>query len=184
MTGIIQRIFGHQKTGQVEMPANTSTPTDTEKKIEPPQLIAGCAQSVGKQRDHNEDSLFMLSTTLATENGHIPFGLYIVADGMGGHKHGEIASSIAVRTLAAHIVQKLYTPLLNSKAAIPSESIQEILQDGILEAHRAILDEVPGGGTTLTAVLITGEQMTFAHVGDSRAYIITEDGNIKALSRR
>jgi serine/threonine protein phosphatase PrpC len=183
MTGIIQRIFGHQKTGQVEMPANTSTPTDTEKKIEPPQLIAGCAQSVGKQRDHNEDSLFMLSTTLATENGHIPFGLYIVADGMGGHKHGEIASSIAVRTLAAHIVQKLYTPLLNSKAAIPSESIQEILQDGILEAHRAILDEVPGGGTTLTAVLITGEQMTFAHVGDSRAYIITEDGNIKALTR-
>ena len=50
-----------------------------------------------------------------------------------------------------------------------SESIQEIMENGVKEAHRAVQRQAPGGGTTLTAALVLGEQVTMAHVGDSRA---------------
>jgi protein phosphatase len=136
---------------------------------------------VGKQRDHNEDALFTLTTSLSDSSP--PFGLYIVADGMGGHQHGEVASNLAVRSLATHIVSKLYTPLLNPRPSTPGESLQEIMQSGVQEAHRAIMKQVPGGGTTLTAALVIGDQATIAHVGDSRAYMIAADGRMEALTR-
>jgi serine/threonine protein phosphatase PrpC len=151
--------------------------------LEPPQLIVGCAQSAGKQRDHNEDALFTLTTTLVNNYNNISFGLYIVADGMGGHQYGEVASSIAIRTMASSIVRKLYTPLLSPKPNPPDESLLEIMQEGVQEAHRAITKQVPGGGTTLTAALILGNQMTIAHVGDSRAYLIDDDSQLEALTR-
>jgi len=63
--------------------------------IEPQQLIYGCAQSIGKQRDHNEDCVFALSIAIGGEKSSYPLGLYVVADGMGGHQYGEVASSAA-----------------------------------------------------------------------------------------
>jgi protein phosphatase len=151
--------------------------------LQPPQLIVGVAQSVGKQRDQNEDAVFTLTTTLTSDNNTLPFGLYIVADGMGGHQHGEVASGIAIRSMASYIVRKLYTPLLSPKPNPPSESLLEIMQEGVQDAHKAITRQVPGGGTTLTAALILGNQMTIAHVGDSRAYLINRNGQIEPLTR-
>ena len=52
-------------------------------RFEPPQLILGCARSVGQQREHNEDSLFTLSATVAGHSASMPFGVFIIADGMG-----------------------------------------------------------------------------------------------------
>jgi protein phosphatase len=155
----------------------------TRQHLEPPQFIVGCAQSIGKQRDHNEDALFTLTTTLTTDFSNVPFGLYIVADGMGGHQHGEVASGIAIRSMSSYIIRKLYTPLLSPKPRPPEESLLEIMQEGVQDAHRAITRQVPGGGTTLTAALILGNQMTIAHVGDSRAYLINENGTIESLTR-
>jgi serine/threonine protein phosphatase PrpC len=151
--------------------------------LNPPQLLAVCAQSVGLQRDHNEDAMFALTTTLTTDHTNLPFGLYIVADGMGGHQHGEVASGIAARSMASYIINKLFAPLLSVKPITPEDSLQEIMQSGVQEAHRAITRQVPGGGTTLTAVLILGEQMVIAHVGDSRAYAISPDGKMETLTR-
>ncbi|HSB67342.1 MAG TPA: protein phosphatase 2C domain-containing protein, partial [Anaerolineales bacterium] len=151
--------------------------------LEPPQLIVGCAQSVGKQREHNEDALLTLTTTLTSNYSDVIFGLYIVADGMGGHQHGEVASSIAIRTMASHIIRKLYTPLLSPKPNPPEESLLEIMQEGVQESHRAITRQVPGGGTTMTAALILSNQITIAHVGDSRAYLISKNGQFEALTR-
>ena len=70
------------------------------------QLIAACGQSVGKQGELNEDSLLALTTTMAGNAGNLPFGLYIVADGMGGHQFGEVASNAAIRTVAGYILRK------------------------------------------------------------------------------
>ncbi len=147
-----------------------------------PQLVAGCAQSVGMQRDHNEDALYMLTTTLASDTRNIAFGLYIVADGMGGHQHGEVASALAIRAMSSYIVHNIYIPLLSVTPQEQEKSIQEIMHEGVLEANQTILANALGGGTTLTAVLVFGDQLTFAHVGDSRAYLVQEN-SVEVVTR-
>ena len=152
-------------------------------RIEPPQLIVGIGQSVGRQRDVNQDTIFSFSSTLASNSAQVPFGLFIVADGMGGHQFGEIASETAVRVMAETILRGLYIPLINPQNQTPTQSLQEIMRQGVMDAHQSILKKTPEGGTTLTAALILGRQMTIAHVGDSRAYQITTDGKLQPLTR-
>jgi len=188
--GFIEKIFGREKNNQ-ETASIPSSPEDVVVEhdsppvstLQPPQLISACAQSVGMQREHNEDALFMLTTTLTSDHNSLPIGLYIVADGMGGHQHGEIASGIAIRSVAGYLLSRLVIPLLSVKPVTPEVSLQEIMQAGVQEAHRVITSQAPGSGTTLTAVLILGEQITIAHVGDSRAYMIDSDGKIEAMTR-
>jgi serine/threonine protein phosphatase PrpC len=202
VAGFLQRLFGREKNSQTEakhrpvsetdidtqpLPAKTiglpASPEDSPERPEPPQLVVGLGQSVGKQRDHNEDALFSLTTTMVSDTNQIPFGLYMVADGMGGHKHGEMASGIAVRAMASHVIRQLYAPLFSLPAEPPNQSLQEIMREGVQIAHQTILTQTPGGGTTLTAALILGDQLTIAHVGDSRAYAIRSDGSMEALTR-
>ncbi|MDQ2692000.1 MAG: protein phosphatase 2C domain-containing protein [Chloroflexota bacterium] len=147
------------------------------------QLISSCGQSVGKQRELNEDSLLAITTTMAGNTGNLPFGLYIVADGMGGHQFGEVASNAAIRTVAGFILRKFHPYLFQIKTDAMDESFQEIMQAAVSEAQRAIQREAPGSGTTLTAALVLGQQITVAHVGDSRAYFIYPDGRIEPLTR-
>jgi serine/threonine protein phosphatase PrpC len=147
------------------------------------QLIAACGQSVGKQRELNEDSLLALTTTMAGNAGNLPFGLYIIADGMGGHQFGEVASNAAIRTVAGYVLRKFHPYLFQIKTDTMDESFQEIMQTAVGEAQRAIQREAPGSGTTLTAALVVGQQMTVAHVGDSRAYFVFSDGRIETITR-
>lgn len=148
-----------------------------------PQFTVGCAQSTGRQRDHNEDSLFTFTSNLSNHSGLLSFGLYVVADGMGGHKHGEVASSLAVKTIAQHVLTQVFTPYLEYQPVYPEESIQEILQAGVQKAHQAITKFATGGGTTLTAVLMVNQQMTVAHIGDSRCYSISPQGAMNLITR-
>lgn len=147
------------------------------------QLIAGCGQSVGKQRELNEDSLLALTATMAGNSGNLPFGLYIVADGMGGHQFGEVASNAAIRSVAGYVLRKFHPYLFHIKSDTMEESFQEIMQAAVGDAQRAIQKEAPGSGTTLTAALVVGQQITVAHVGDSRAYFIYPDGRIEPITR-
>lgn len=147
------------------------------------QLIASCGQSVGKQRELNEDSLLAITSTMAGNSGNQPFGLYIVADGMGGHQFGEVASNAAIRTVAGYVLRKFHPYLFHIKADAMDESFQEIMHAAVGEAQRAIQREAPGSGTTLTAALVLGQQITIAHVGDSRAYFVYPDGRIESLTR-
>ena len=151
--------------------------------LEPPQLLASCAQSVGHQREHNEDSLFSMTTMLASHGTQSPFGLYIVADGMGGHQHGEVASEIATLTMVEYLIDQLYCNLYRVDPQPPEDPLREILHNGVTEAHNAILAYAPGGGTTLTAVVIMDKQMAIAHVGDSRVYSVNLNGALKPLTR-
>lgn len=159
----------------------TSAPP-TRPHLEVPQLIVGVAQSVGVQRDHNEDSLFTLTTNLILDEKSINFGLYIIADGMGGHDDGELASRLAVAILASHVINTLFVPLISTSNDKLEFSIQEVMQAGVMQAHQAVKKETDGGGTTLTAALILGDQMTIIHVGDSRAYLFDPDGHMQLLS--
>ncbi|MDO8752874.1 MAG: protein phosphatase 2C domain-containing protein [Anaerolineales bacterium] len=152
-------------------------------KYEIKQLVAGVGQSVGKQREHNEDSVLALTSTISGTADNVPFGLYIVADGMGGHQFGEVASNAAIRIMGGNITKKFHSYLYNLPTQSLQISLQEVMESSILEAHQYVQREAPGSGTTLTAALVLGQQVTIAHVGDSRAYAIHQDGSLAPITR-
>ncbi len=198
MTNLIARLFGKknqlessatEESGEKTTPLNRIPPEA--KPIEKPvvipltphQLFVGSCQSVGKIREINEDSVFVMNTVLAGNGDATPFGFFIVADGMGGYQGGEIASGAAIRAMADTFVRKLYLPFLGVQSDHQNEPVQEIMKSGVSEAQQAVIRQVPGGGTTMTAVFIYGNQMTIAHVGDSRAYLIYPDNRIQVVTR-
>jgi len=151
--------------------------------FKPNQLVVGTGQSVGKQRDHNEDTLLAISAVLSDGDTDVCFGIFIIADGMGGHQHGEIASGKATRVMADYLLSKLYPSLLGIRFDEQNESLQEVMDSGVLKAQQAVLSSAPGGGTTLTAALVIGDQVTIAQVGDSRAYFVFPDGRIQKMTQ-
>ncbi|MEJ2484894.1 MAG: hypothetical protein P8Y68_04070 [Anaerolineales bacterium] len=101
-------------------------------RIEPLQLITGAARNVGKTRDQNEDSLFLHTSLIGAGTSSVPFGVFIVADGMGGHQNGEKASETAVRTMGSYLINKLFDSLYGTNPSPPSESLQEIMKVELL----------------------------------------------------
>ncbi len=148
-----------------------------------PHISVGYGLSVGKQRTHNEDAYFTLTTMFSYNETELPFGLYVIADGMGGHKNGEIASELAIRTIVGFVLQEIYTPLMSLDPEQGDLSFQEVFHQGIEKANSEIIRKSYGGGTTVTAILIVGDQMTIAHVGDSRVYSVDKKGSLEALTR-
>ena len=144
-------------------------------------LTYGIASDVGIVRDNNEDACFGMGWHSITVDDRPDFGLFIVADGMGGHLDGERASGVAVQTLASEMIGKIYAPMLKDFNAASSPTILEALVDASDMANRAVIKRVPGGGTTLSAVAIVGNLAYLVHVGDSRAYLLYED-NIEQLT--
>ena len=154
-----------------------------ENRISPTQLIVGAARDKGKSREKNEDAIFTHSSLIGSSTASLPFGIFVLADGMGGHSHGEMASETAVRTVGSFLSERLFTPLFGNNPSPPDESLQEIIRTGVQEAHQRIQRSAPDGGTTLTAAITIGTQMTIAHIGDSRAYNVFLDGRMQQLTR-
>jgi protein phosphatase len=142
-------------------------------------LDVGSASDVGRVRDSNEDAM------LALEAGGPGAVLVAVADGMGGHNAGEVASAIAVQSLRRIFSELSQAPL---ERAAESESSQAELERAVEQANEAIWEaacadvEKEGMGTTLVCALVgaTGE-VTIANVGDSRAYAVT-DGQARLVT--
>lgn len=151
--------------------------------LKPPQFVIGSGQSVGMQRDHNEDTLIVFNTILGEGVSDLPIGLSLIADGMGGHKNGEIASGVAARVVSKYLINRVFMRFLELHNDPVDESIQETLQNAITEAQKAVIRYAPGGGTTLTCALMLGEQVTVAHIGDSRGYFIYSDGRIQKITK-
>jgi len=131
------------------------------------RLIASATTDVGRRRRANEDR-FALEPELS---------FFLVADGMGGHAAGQLASQLAVEAS----VQALRT----LSGAVTS--LTEKLRHAVAAANREIYatterkPELRGMGTTLVALLAGGERIALAHVGDSRAYLV-RGGRIRQLT--
>jgi serine/threonine protein phosphatase PrpC len=139
-----------------------------------------CTLRVGARLDRgiisksrpNEDSLFVARGVLHSLFAPPElFGLFIVADGMGGHEHGQEAGQLAIQSL----VEYVYTSL-RSIGILP-EAFLPLLAEGVRyangELHRQNRERDGDMGTTLTAALLIGSTAYIAHVGDSRAYLST-----------
>lgn len=132
----------------------------------------GSASNVGLVRPHNEDASLVIESALEGSNALETIGLYAVADGMGGHHAGEIASALAVRTIASELLQDVFLPALHQSTHQSTQlPLTEALQKAVEAANQAVHSEVPGSGTTLTCALVIGSRAYLAHVGDSRAYL-------------
>lgn len=148
-----------------------------------PRLQVAQLSDVGAVRQRNEDSCLVFSSESGGHFPLMPFGLYLVADGMGGHDSGHLASKVASRTAAQHILREIYLPYLSIEDSLKSKDIQQLMKDAVMAAHNAVYNPDPAkdGGTTLTAAVIVGQELHIAHVGDSRAYCLT-DGVLKAVT--
>jgi len=143
----------------------------------PQRLRLGCVTDVGRVRDHNEDVLLAFTGELAGLEALLNFGLFAVADGMGGHLLGERASAIAARTVARVVLAELLPSLLADPLSdVERRPLRDVMENAVTEANTAVTANVPESGTTLICSLLLGEQLVLAHVGDSRAYLLTADG--------
>jgi serine/threonine protein phosphatase PrpC len=147
-------------------------------------LQVGLASDPGRIRDRNEDTSLAMQFMLA-QHGHppLPMGLFILADGMGGHAEGQQASALSVRLAARHIMNQVYLPMLSDQDGIVSQApINEVLVSSMEIAHEALLRRFPTAGTTMTLAVTLGDGLYIAHVGDSRAYL-GDRGRLRLLTR-
>jgi serine/threonine protein phosphatase PrpC len=146
-------------------------------------LCVGYASDVGRFRDHNEDTLVAFQGVHLGDDASDPFGFFIVTDGMGGHQAGEVASSLAARLASNYVLSRIYLPfLLNKTPGTDMAPVTEVLRDAVQQANDQVTEHVPGGGTTLTCALILGRRAYIAHVGDSRAYLLSNN-NIRQVTQ-
>jgi serine/threonine protein phosphatase PrpC len=148
----------------------------------PPGLHVGKLSDIGQVREQNEDSLFTVQIVLQHNEGQEPFGLFIVADGMGGHQKGEIASALAARTAAARILQDIYLAELNHTQGVIARPVNEVLIEAVEQANTEVQKVAPDGGTTLTIAVVMGKSTYIAHVGDSRVYWLNQ-GTLKQVTK-
>jgi protein phosphatase len=176
--GFVRRLLGKSDAKVVE---ETAPP--------PPQpartrhIRFGAATHVGRVRSHNEDVLLTFASEQHGDAALDLFGLFILADGMGGHQAGEVASSLATRTVARELIEHVYVPyLIHGKPDAAQTPLTEALTQAVDEASKMVFNNVPGGGTTLTCVLVVNERAVIAHVGDSRAYLY-HDGALRQITK-
>lgn len=124
-------------------------------------LSFGSRTDVGYVREHNEDSLIIIPP------------LFAVADGMGGHEAGEVASEITVNTLAELAPDHLDAEALTAAVEAANYNVLKAPRQGIGRN---------GMGTTLTAAMLEGERLLIAQVGDSRAYLL-HHGSLQQITR-
>ena len=130
------------------------------------RITAYAATDVGRHREINEDNLFSGSSVFA------------VADGMGGHAAGEVASEAALQPVAQ----------LDGTAYDDARAATDALRSAVEEANRSVVSQakadpnLSGMGTTLTAVLVRDDRLHLAHVGDSRAYLLRDGEGINQLT--
>jgi len=142
----------------------------------------GLASLTGS-RANNQDTALVFRSEAERVGDLIPICFIVVADGMGGHWGGEYASSIAAEMLAECVISKIILPQhIGGETRYGPQIIRDVLADAMQSAHELVQFNVSGGGTTATCALVIGEEIMVAHIGDSRAYLIS-DGELELLTR-
>ncbi len=138
------------------------------------RIVSGGVTDLGRVRTNNEDCYKIVE----------PLNLFVLSDGMGGEAHGEIASAMAVETVAKHCLDMEGNPAAEVIGEVqPNWSARtKRLSTAVHLANRNIFKSAEknpdqhGMGATLTAVWINGANLSVAHVGDSRAYLLRAGG--------
>ncbi|MFL5735392.1 MAG: PP2C family protein-serine/threonine phosphatase, partial [Chloroflexia bacterium] len=154
--------------------------TELEQPGRPVQFVSAHVTDVGRLRDQNQDSYAMSEVVQSSVENPVRLALYVVADGMGGHKGGEIASALAAQTFISEVMARVLAPLASVSGERPALTNDAIMQ-GLVRALQNANDRIYKArdnrqndmGTTLVAALITGGKAYAINVGDSRFYMYT-----------
>lgn len=131
----------------------------------------------GMVREHNEDAYKLPSDTddaVLANKGH----LYVLADGMGGHQKGEVASAITIEIVNS----EYYTSVIDIDQHRPENAIITALARAIEKANLEVMDATQGGGTTVVAAVLYHDTLVAMNVGDSRAYLL-RNNQLHRISR-
>ena len=146
-------------------------------------FLVGTRSDPGIKRKYkpNEDSLFAAQGILSPPSQPQLFGLFVVADGMGGHANGEDASQLAIQTIANYML-----PLLTKNPTMKNEQYIQLLVEGIQQANLAVhqnnVQQHGDMGTTVTATLLVDTVAYVANVGDSRTYLYRPSEGLKKVT--
>jgi serine/threonine protein phosphatase PrpC len=171
-----------EQVSTVTLPVVSPAPPPAGRGIPLRPLAAGLTDP-GRKRasDPNQDNILALTGTRLVNGRPEPYGLFIVADGMGGHTDGKEASRRAIEVIAGHVV-----PGLSSGQQMDSVALAGLLQVGIMKAnedlHAQNLNNRADMGTTLTAALVTGDMAVVANVGDSRTYVFAPESGLRKVT--
>ncbi len=152
------------------VPGGTEKSVHTKRPVLALQVGAELDPGLRRKHDPNEDTLFVThGTILSVSSVPTPFALFVVADGMGGHAHGQEASRLAVDTLARSVCG-----FLSGQQRRPDAFLSGLIE-GVRAANQAVYQRNQGQrdnmGTTMTAALVINTTAYVAHVGDSRCYL-------------
>jgi serine/threonine protein phosphatase PrpC len=151
---------------------------ELERPGKPVDFVSAGLTDVGRLREQNQDSFGMSEFVQASAERPMRIGFYMVADGLGGHKGGEIASALAVQAFAGEIVSRIIAPIASSNGDRSTPTNEAILQamtravqlanERIYKARDSRRNDM---GTTLVAAVVAGGKAYVVNVGDSRIYL-------------
>jgi serine/threonine protein phosphatase PrpC len=154
------------------------------------RLVAGAATDVGRSRSggHNEDSAVTLILDRFFDDSARPLGLFVLADGMGGHARGDRASRLVANNLTFAVLRQLAMPQLGTLTDTPldEDTLASLLREAVKDANNALCsanqESDLDAGSTLVAALIAGETAHIANAGDSRCYAYDADAGLRRLT--
>ncbi len=154
--------------------------------IAPLHTVVAARSHVGQVRELNEDSLLTLHLDMDMAGQPYNVGIYAVADGMGGHAAGEIASSMALQRMARMAAPALVDLASNSGQGITTDALHTVAAQAAQAANEAVVAESQQRGndmgTTLTFAVVVGDRCVIGNVGDSRTYLL-RDGQLQRISK-
>jgi serine/threonine protein phosphatase PrpC len=146
-------------------------------------FVVGTRSDPGIKRRYkpNEDSLFAAQGLMS--NGPAPalFGLFVVADGMGGHANGEDASRLAIQTIINYLLPRVAESTPRS-GDVYTQLLGEGVQEANLAVHQNNMEQRADMGTTITATLLVDTTAYVANVGDSRTYIYRPGEGLRKIT--